>query len=373
MFKKTLTLCSTIFFLSVNSITSMAAGTVVEKTQTDAAAEESSVPSFEESTHINYAYYSDEEWIKFRDKYIAEYESGNKTALDIIRGLIDSGGCSAEQIESLFELGYFTEDIERYKYLRYIPEDYKLPEGITIHETPYYNVEGTITLIDEEDPNVTYVHEVTETLSIDAQKTMVALMNDNVRNNAYVTCPVSSKEKHIAGHMLYASSITQDPLVVMFLNDDGSHAMYSWELGYCLYYNEQDLNLEVTYEDGRLDFDLGDTLPSAVTLHVYTGITEDNVRLNLKNADGTIAYTLPVVEGFITLDDVTKDGHYNISRAVVEEPVKDTDPSVVETKEKRDLTTISPISNYIFLGVVLLLIATGSVLITYAIGTKNKK
>lgn len=350
-------------------ITVLASNAVLEQA-TDTAAEESSIADNDYT--INYAYYSDEDWNAFCDKYIQAFENGQTDALDTIRGLIDSGGCSSEQIIDLLERGYFTEDIERYKYLRYIPEDYELPAHTVIHETPDYTVTGTVTLTNAEDADTTYIHTVDETLSFDAQKIMIDLMNDNVIGNAYVTCPVSSYEKHISGQMLYASSVTQDPLYVLFMSDDNDHAEYSWELGYCLYFKDNDLDLSVSYEEGRLDFDLGDTLPSGVVLHVYTGITDDNVRLNLKNSDGTIAYTLPVIDGYITLDNITKDGHYNISKAVVESNTSTSEESD-DTQHTGVYQDISPLSNKAVLIVILILIGLGSVLTTYAVFLKNKR
>ena len=69
--------------------------------ETNEAASESS--SSENDYYATTAYLDDEEWEEFRDKYIAEYENGNTNAIESIRLLIESGGCSPEQIMDLLD------------------------------------------------------------------------------------------------------------------------------------------------------------------------------------------------------------------------------------------------------------------------------
>ena len=64
---------------------------------------------------------------------------------------------------------------------------------------------------------------------------------------------------------------------------------------------------------------------------------------------------MPVVDGYITLDNVTKDGHYNISKAVVESNTSTSEESddIQHTGVYQD---ISPLSNRAVLIVILILI-----------------
>ncbi len=319
------------------------------------------------------AYFDDEQFDYFYKTCVERYENGEPAAIYDLHSLFLSRCITNKQIHTALDNGYLTEYLDLYKASKIIEQDYTLPEDVTIHETPELKEEVPEasyeeSYMDYEDMTQTYVHNVTETASIDAQRIMVELMQDNVRNNAYIHCPVDSPDKRIFGQMLEISALRSEPLIIAFLDEELGQAAYTWIFSKQLYINRDYLDLTVKYDGKSLDFDLQNTLPRAAKLSIYTGEPAGTTVL-LKEHDGTIAYTLEVDrDGYITLDQVYDKGSYNIACQYIQtETEDDAKDDSVSKQESKQLQEVPQVSNVGLIVVVILLITLGSVLMVLAI------
>lgn len=320
-------------------------------------------------------YFTDDEFKDFYDTCKERYEHGEPNAIYEVYIMMCGGGCTEEQIKTVLNEGYLTEFIDELKRSRLIPEEYTLPDDIEIKPTP----ELPNTVMEEDDPlwntsedeTQVYVHEVSETASLDAQKIMVDLMNDDVKGNAYVTCPADSEDKRLFGQMLEASTMTGDPLTIYYMDD--SHAAYMWYFASILYTKRDYLDLTVNYDGHTLSYDLGDTLKHPAQLGVYVGKEKDkNMQVNLITKDGSIEYTLKIDrDGYITIPEVYSSGNYTVFKEEITTAQPQTTDSTEDVTPRKELNKIAGISNKFTVILMLVLLGLGSGLISYSLFSRK--
>ena len=289
------------------------------------------------------SYFTEESFTQMRDTYIERFNNGEPGAIYDLYTIILGRNCSRDQLVEILEMGYLTEYIDEFKRAQILESDYTLPDDVVVIATPELpNSIATEERLDTEDSQIEYTHDVSEITSVQAQQVMVNLLEDNVKNNAYIRCPVSCESKMLNGQMLEISALAGEPLYIQFYEED--QIKYTWRFAANLYLKRQELNLNIDYDGKALDFDLGDTLPKPAKLYIHTDEPKDTV-INLKTNDGNIAYSVTVdADGFIEIPDIYNSGHYNISRAEVEKAdVQDTNADISEEKQIQELPEYSNI------------------------------
>ncbi len=326
----------------------------------------------EEDTTIP-IYFEDEEFQKFLDSCIEKYEAGNTTALQELYMFVISRNCSEDQVKEILKRGYLVGYIDEFKESDILPDDYKLPDGVEIHQDKVFEgkkMEGNLSdyYSTYEDPSKEYVHDISGLSANESEQIMVDRMQDNVIGNAYVMCPKDSEDKQISGQMLKISAFRGEPLQIMFTEDE--LVSYMWTFGGIYYMDKDYLDLNVDYNGDSLSFDLGNTLPHPAYLTLHTDKPAGTI-VEFKDKDGNIVYSLEVDEdGYITLDNVYRDGNYNIRYELIK--IGD-DTKTDKVQELPALNEIPIISNIWILISVLILMAAGTVFATLSIIKAQKK
>lgn len=318
------------------------------------------------------AYFTDEEFQKFFNTCKQRYADGEETIVYNILFLILQRSITLDQLHQILDAGYLTEYVSEFKSSHILEPDYSVPSDTPIHKTPELNrvtpeKSYSETYTTMEDPDKEYVHNLNELLSIDAQKVIVELLQDDVLGNAYIVCPESMSDKTMSGQMLEIAAFSPEILHIIFMSPDNNRALYTWEFARIMYLNRDPIDLNVEYNGKTLKFDLGDTLPKAASLLLYTGEPEGTT-VNLKNHDGTIAYSLTVdKDGYIAIPNIYDRGDYRVSNEYVQ---KDTGPAEQTDEKKSSVIDVPVVSNVGILVIILILIAVGTIFAALAIAEK---
>lgn len=317
---------------------------------------------------------SDEEFEKFLQTQIYNIENGSETVPYYLYGLALSSSFSQEQLEQILDAGFLTQYVDDFKLRNFIHEDYQLPKGTKARHGELTNEEGGdwFDTDEEAQSNTGYVaeHNISDFQSEKTRDIFGALLNDDVVGNLYVCCPVDVADKLMPGNWVEVSYLSGEGLSVLFMNEDATHAQYTWRFPHIWYRGNQNLNLNVEFTDSSLKFDLGDTLPSGATLTLFTD-KEPGTQFLLKTHDGNIVHTLTVDDdGFITVPDITQSGDYLLTTQAPEQTAINESEATNDTIQSNEVPVNiqkKAESNVVVIIVILALLAGGAIALTVAI------